>query len=515
MIIRGILDYSLNGQICIRGFAPIKELARISKADYSYQRNLIERFDIKDFLEKENYLFFPEVILSYKIKHSFDKEQSGKTPLETIGEGNKNSTYKSNVDRTILKVKNVPFKDSFDLRGKTNLSVVELIFDDQDLEQLLSQNKQPLHRIDGNHRLAAAKLSESYKVDQMSAPFCIILGVEYYLNGQIHKIKDSEVFDKATKVFFHNINTKTIPLTSEENLRVLIDDEDNHFLDDELKEIFGGLHPIKTRKLINKAKPEYFTGIEHIIKDQFRTYYNDIFYRLLEKGEDPRTIVNKVFESLKAIDQLYKIENKLKANSCFGLLTAFLYYHIEGNDSKFNQFKNWIFNNHLFEVDELKAESIIKIFDKISEQEIKVFVAMPYFQGNPEIVREYNIIYEGVVAEIRNKYGIKISLFPIMENKGETQDQIQDIINKIKQCSIFIADISDNNANVMYEAGWARALDKHVLFFREEKSAEPKSDYANDTYHNYSNNARSVTLGKITRDNLLETLNKNFGLIHE
>lgn len=33
MIIRGILDHSLNGQICIRGFAPIKELARISKAD--------------------------------------------------------------------------------------------------------------------------------------------------------------------------------------------------------------------------------------------------------------------------------------------------------------------------------------------------------------------------------------------------------------------------------------------------------------------------------------------------
>lgn len=35
MIIRGILDNSLNGQLCVRGFAPIKELARISKADYA------------------------------------------------------------------------------------------------------------------------------------------------------------------------------------------------------------------------------------------------------------------------------------------------------------------------------------------------------------------------------------------------------------------------------------------------------------------------------------------------
>ena len=33
MILRGILDRSLSSQLCIRGFAPIKELARISKAD--------------------------------------------------------------------------------------------------------------------------------------------------------------------------------------------------------------------------------------------------------------------------------------------------------------------------------------------------------------------------------------------------------------------------------------------------------------------------------------------------
>ena len=55
MIIRGILDNSLSGQLCIRGFAPIKELAKISQADFSYQRNPIEgREDIITFLETEN-----------------------------------------------------------------------------------------------------------------------------------------------------------------------------------------------------------------------------------------------------------------------------------------------------------------------------------------------------------------------------------------------------------------------------------------------------------------------------
>ena len=70
MKLTGILDNSLNGQLCLRGFANIKDLARISKADYSYQRGLLDRSDISDFLETQTYLFFPEVILSYKIQVS-------------------------------------------------------------------------------------------------------------------------------------------------------------------------------------------------------------------------------------------------------------------------------------------------------------------------------------------------------------------------------------------------------------------------------------------------------------
>ena len=137
---------------------------------------------------------------------------------------------------------------------------------------------------------------------------------------------------------------------------------------------------------------------------------------------------------------------------------------------------------------------------------------MPYFQGDPNIVAEYNTIYGNVINEISRDYGVKISLYPIMQNKGETQDQIQDIINKIQNCHIFIADISDNNANVLYETGWARALKKPTLLFREESSDSPKSDYANDTYHIYNDKYRSKSLSEIARRNILEILNKNYGI---
>lgn len=495
MILRGILDYSLSGQLCMRGFARIKDLAKISKADYSYQRNLIDgREDIVDFLENQNHLFFPEIILGYKIKYSFNSKNRN-TPLENI---QINKGYKSDIDNTLIKIKSVS------LTGENNsVKIIELTID---------ENQKNFHRIDGNHRLKAAEQSMGSKVDTMTAPFCIILGQDLYDNGISSNSDDAKNFDKAIKIYFHNINTKTIPLTSEQNLKVIIDDTIN-FTETDLIDIFDGEYPIKTRELIRKIKPELFTGIKHILSKQYRTYYNEVFYKLIEKGEKPENVVDKVFESLKAIDQLYKNTANLKSNSCFGLLTAFLYYHIEENEVKFEMFKNWILNNHIFEIEEVKVDSIIKIFDKIAEQEIKIFVAMPYYEGNSKIVEEYNKIYNDVISNIKKEYGYKISLYPIMNNKGETQDQIQDIINKIKACTIFIADISNNNANVLYETGWARALNKYVLIVREKNSEKPKSDYANDTYHEYDKTHLNISLTKIAKENILQILVNNFGLV--
>lgn len=496
MIIRGILDNSLSGQLCIRGFAPIKELAKISQADFSYQRNPIEgREDIITFLETETYLFFPEIILSYKIRHDSVKK-SNERPLEVILSGNKYKSNKDNVEIRTRKIFNSPTDEG--------VKIIELIIPDEHI------NTKPFHRIDGNHRLLAAETSTADKVNRMVAPFCIILGEEFYNGDSLIENQDTKTFDKATKIFFHNINTKTIPLTSEENLRVIIDDK-NNFPDTEL-EVILGKSGIKTRELMDKIKADYFSGIKHIISNQYRTYCIDFFNVLLENSNEIDHIVDDVLDALKCIDVLYLENEKLKNNSSFGLLTAFLYYKVTDNTSKFDFFKNWVIKNHIFDIKEIKAESIIKIFDKIVEQEIKVFVAMPYFQGNPKIVKEYNTIYGKVINEISRDYGVKISLYPIMQNKGETQDQIQDIINKIQNCHIFIADISNNNANVLYETGWARALKKPTLLFREKSSASPKSDYANDTYHNYEKSCLNISLSKIARKNILEILNKNYGI---
>lgn len=496
MTIQGILDNSLNGQLCIRGFANIKDLAKFSEADYSYQRPLFNRTDISDFLESQEFLFFPEVILSYKFKHRFDSTKE--TPLISIQNG---KNYKSAINGDSISVK--VFNDKKDFSSKA-IKVVKLIVNDI--------NEKPFHRIDGNHRLNAAETSESIKVDRMVIPFCLLLGTEYFESSGKVDNEETKNFDKAVKVFFHNINTKTIPLTSEQNLKVLIDDNEN-FPDEELENIFGGRHAILTRQLMNRIDPTVlFSGFKHVIKDNYRTYFNDIFTRLIANGINESEAIEKVINSLQAVNQLYNENTYLKANESFGLLTSFLWYHIQGID-KYNAFKNWILSNHIFEIEEVKAESIITIFDKLMSQKIDVFVAMPYFDGNSGIIAEYNKIYGDVIKEIASEFNIQISLFSIMSNKGETGDQIQDIINKIKQAKIVFADVTDNNANVLYEMGWARALDKKVVVVKRKNCGPVKSDIQNDTYHEYDDACRSISLSKIIRENIIEILKNNYGLI--
>ena len=104
-------------------------------------------------------------------------------------------------------------------------------------------------------------------------------------------------------------------------------------------------------------------------------------------------------------------------------------------------FRNWILNNQIFNVQEVSAKSLISIFEEIISSEIKVFVAMPYFDNDDRVVEDYNKIYSETIKKIADDYSINISLYPIMCNKGRTQDQIQDIINKINLLNYLIQNL--------------------------------------------------------------------------
>ena len=518
MIIRGILDRSLSNQICIRGFARIKELARISKANEAYQRKLVDAQEkvVSNFLTEENeMLFFPEVILSLRLKFDYTKikakeEKKLLSPIQQLEDKHK---FVSNVDAVRIQSYKKEFK-TFDVNERNDIFDVEIEIDDIALNEAIESDCHYFHRIDGNHRLSAAEQIEGDRIDRMNIPFCIVLFEETTSQkfntekGVLENVTDKR-YEKFEKVVFNNINYKTFPLTDEQNLRVILDDNIN-FPDTDINSIFGESW-LLARKLYQKIDFRYFNGIRHILSENVRTYARNIFELLLEKKHPIDNIVEEVFEAFKEIEQLYRQNQQLAQNNSEGLFEAFLYYCIT-DKIRYSFFKEWVLNNDIFEIREARAETIIQIFDKVVDQSIKLFVAMPFF--SEEEVETYNQAYQRVAQKISEEYPqVQIKLYPIMQHHGETYNINNKMIEQINACNILIADISGNNINVAYELGYARSKEeKSVIIIKKENDPNKTPfDYEQDMCHTYKANAIHTLETMIKKE--IETILKKRYLI--
>jgi nucleoside 2-deoxyribosyltransferase len=111
---------------------------------------------------------------------------------------------------------------------------------------------------------------------------------------------------------------------------------------------------------------------------------------------------------------------------------------------------------------------------------------MPYY--SPEEIQSYNSSYNRVVEKINvENVNVNLKLFPIMSHKGMTKDLVVSMINEIDECSIFIADVSEANANVAYELGYAKSKNKPVIIVRRTSDEEKVPfDYEHDSRKSYN-----------------------------
>lgn len=192
----GLLQENVLGTFkMIRGFADLRDLAEVSVAmpyqggkngqGTGYQRQLDEQHveDIKRFLSRGRYRFFPEIVLGLRSKGAAD-------PIVTYSKRRSSPNDKSYW----VKVKLKPLRED----GFTRI-----------------------HRIDGNHRLEAAKRlvaeqksSASFK-DFSKAPFCFVI-----LDSD--RPEDDEL---AEAMLFNLINSKALPIASEHSLSVIMRDD--------------------------------------------------------------------------------------------------------------------------------------------------------------------------------------------------------------------------------------------------------------------------------------------------
>ncbi len=446
MILRGLLERSLGGFVCIRGNAPLGLLADMSRADPSYQRDLLKDHEkeIVKFLGNREYLFFPEIILACILRYDFNKPKakSGLDPLAEILGGR---NFYSNVDKITVAVRSIPFRGTMDSRTPNLLRVASLNVPDA----LLSRKVQlPFFRIDGNHRLSAAAKHATFK--DLMTPYCILL-FQADAEGTRH-----------SKTIFHNINSKAVPLTPEENLKIILGDE-TLWPDAVLKDpsVFGWEY-FFARHLAKKIQDDYLEAIKHLLADKRAVLVELSRFLLHRKAIAAKeSELEKVFACVKKVNALYAGDDSLKINACAGLLVAFAYFCLtDAEYHRLDPFRYWVKGNHLAAVRGMDAATLVEVFEKVHLAKTRtVFVSM---QFGDETRATFETI-EKVIAQVNAKCNPPIEIRPIRIdklNKGHSYAITDEILDMLESSGLLIADLTYGNKNVYHEIGYLMGLNR-------------------------------------------------------
>lgn len=441
---RGVFAESLGGFLVVRGFAKLSELAKHSFAD-CYQREVKpdHQAAIQRFYERGEYLFFPEVVLSLELQVDYEKKGAPTAdPLQLLLQG---KDFKSNVNS--VGIKPTKTKAATDLT-RVNISVPE-------------EAGTVFKRIDGNHRISAFEaMADKDLLDRKPVSFCIVL----LPHGHARQNE---------KALFYNINSKALPLTSEEVYKGIIEDETG-FADDVLERDFGPEF-VLCRTIRKRLDFEYLVHLRGVFgqlpgaQDQRCSMLiealRDWQGERLRLGMDAGLPTN---ESLLTIIQLINTsyaDTRLSASNAAGLFSAFLFFAlsengVEGTVNRYQQFETWVLKNHQYELQRINASDLIRIFEKVAQAHGRqIFVSMQ-FSANTK--PNFDAI-QAAVEDLNTQHKLDIKLRPIRIDQFDTgySYEINDeILRLIEESGLLIADLTGGNKNVYHEIGYLMGLNQ-------------------------------------------------------
>ncbi len=484
MNFRGIIDTSLGGYLTFRGFAKLGDIEKLSEPDSAYQRDLIQTHaqEINDFLTSGKNLFFPEVILGCKLADDYELEKLGQ--FYTSAQNPSSSKYDFNKMKIELQT-SIEFQSGEELRSKGYFRAVILNFLTK--HRTLAQSQKPFKRIDGNHRISAGNTNNE-NIKNLNVPFCIVF------------FRNQEEEDKYSRIIFHNINYKSIPLEMEDSLRLILDNSEL-FPDEELKTSSSfGWEYYFSRKIQQSTINTHFTNIKDIFNGQFRTIFLKLFKTLIDKGllEQNEQAINTVNRVLTDINSIYSNDN-LKNSRSGALFSTFVYYKLS-DEKQLEGFTNWVLKNHIYTLTDIEPQAIIDIYDKIAKSKIKnIFVAMAFSEANCNNVWDaISTVYD----ELIRQDGLQLDMTKIDSAKyipnrvDKGLDVSKDIIFAIKDgianSQLVIVDLSYQKQNVYYEMGLAEALQKPLILLHDETISEDKIHFDVNTQSRMQYNSSNL-----------------------
>lgn len=444
LILRGVYADTLGGFPVVRGFAKLSELSANSFAD-EYQRDLKSkhRQDIQDFYQRGEYLFFPEVVLSIELLVDYEKKGAPDIePLQLLRQG---QAFTSNV--TGVSIKPTKTKAASDLT-RVNITLPDTA-------------GKVFKRIDGNHRISAFEaLADKEKLDRSPVSFCILLLPQ----GSAQQ---------SEKALFYNINSKALPLTSEEVYKGIVEDEAG-FPSDVLERDFGAEF-VLCRDVRNNLNFTYLTNLRSVFGQSAgaQDARCSVLIETLRDWQGERLRLNLAAnlpssdECLAAIQRVNAsyTDPRLAASCSAGLFSAFLFFALAetnntGSTNQYQQFETWVLKNHQYELQRINASDLIRIFEKVAQSRGRqIFVSMQ-FSANTK--PNFDAI-KAAVDDLNMRHKLDILLRPIRIDQFDTgySYEINDeILRLIEESGLLIADLTSGNKNVYHEIGYLMGLNQ-------------------------------------------------------
>lgn len=489
----GIIEDTFRGRTIFRGYATLRNLAIASKSgEYQREANTDRLPEIQTFMKESKYSFFPELI--------FGLQLTDPRALLKLKYEQDRGTILLNDGIKFVKSKFL-FTNEIGKNPKTKVISIEIP------DNIISQK--PLTRLDGNHRLNVIDdmLNDGdsdMELVETVVPFSILLQI---------KSDEAQQYESA---FFYLINSKAKALTSEENLCAIFK---NQSFSVALKS-----------ELLNMSE-EQVACVEKLVAfikqsniDYLHSTYGDSFYTF---AVELLGFTNSCsFEQLqKAIIYLAGENEDLNIDSR-AVLLVLLKYLVNGEKEDYRRFSRWIKTNDIGKIKNVDHNQLIEIYEYIHRRrEYKIFVAMPYISFKR--VNDFNKLFNEVLQEIsEKKVEAKLSLIPIMRFRGNSQRIDSRLIKCIKECDIFIADLTTCNDNVIFEVGLAEGNNKPMLLIKAESDtsnipfdeAELKLkelvpfDMDKLQWIPYSSSGYYNDIKNIMRNNIPEILKERYGI---
>ena len=383
----------------------------------------------------------PEIILSYDYSGMFINQQEWNlagcvSPFQYLTDTKYPGTLKVTDYHKGIEFQRIK-NDSVSNTIRLNIGYGNPLFDNQSI----------FDRIDGNHRLEAL---ENADIEDFQIPYCIIL----LSSDGNPEFRERE---KIEMEIFHNINSKVKPLTPIEQYKGLF-------------ELFSASELLQYGKefSLTKAYLEKHTNLRFSNIKPFLSELEDIVLFCIKYLLERRINITEddIADVFSKLEHTYFADFSIIRNckSHYAIM-PYVYYCIEGGkqkNAKLSSYNSWFIKNRLYNVKDFDPASIIDIFNSIYEiRQKQIFVAMPF---KDELDFVYKAICDAVI-KINRENGTEL-LKPIRIDKqivGFSYDVVNEILENIENAGLLIADLTEQNANVYYEAGYAQGLIKSKL----------------------------------------------------